>query len=96
LGQASSAVSNSYNPSRLMMGAAAYIVLFPPVVVARRRIEAKFAPSSTRKSWKRRTRSCPRACYTILLSLLVVPLGLVGGLTLAVLASSVTDGYDGC
>lgn len=46
LGQASSAVSNSYNPSPLMMGAAAYIVLFLPVVVAGRWIETKF-------SWKR-------------------------------------------
>ncbi len=46
LGQASSAVSNSYNPSPLMMGAAAYVVLFLPVVIAGRWIEAKFA-------WKR-------------------------------------------
>src|SRR5882757_1626835 len=46
LGQASSAVSNSYNPSPLMMGAAAYIVLFLPVVVIGRWIETKFA-------WKR-------------------------------------------
>lgn len=46
LGQASSAVSNSYNPSPLMMGAAAYIVLFLPVVVAGRWIETKLA-------WKR-------------------------------------------
>jgi polar amino acid transport system permease protein len=46
LGQASSAVSNSYNPSPLMMGSAAYIVLFLPVVVAGRWIETKFA-------WKR-------------------------------------------
>lgn len=46
LGMASSAVSNSYNPSPLMMGAAAYIVLFLPVVVAARWIETKF-------SWKR-------------------------------------------
>jgi polar amino acid transport system permease protein len=46
LGQASSAMSNSYNPSPLMMGAAAYIVLFFPVVVAARWIETKFA-------WKR-------------------------------------------
>jgi len=46
LGQASSAMSNSYNPSPLMMGAAAYIVLFLPVVVAARWVETKFA-------WKR-------------------------------------------
>jgi polar amino acid transport system permease protein len=46
LGMASSAVSNSYNPSPLMMGAAAYLVLFLPVVVAARWIETKFA-------WKR-------------------------------------------
>src|SRR5919204_1872191 len=46
LGQASSAVSNSYNPSPLMMGAAAYLVLFVPVVVAGRWVETRFA-------WKR-------------------------------------------
>ena len=46
LGQASSAVSNSYNPSPLMLGAAAYLVLFFPVVVAGRWVETKFA-------WKR-------------------------------------------
>ncbi|MEX2222455.1 MAG: amino acid ABC transporter permease [Candidatus Rokuibacteriota bacterium] len=46
LGQASSAMSNSYNPSPLMMGAAAYIVLFFPVVVAGRWVETRFA-------WKR-------------------------------------------
>jgi polar amino acid transport system permease protein len=46
LGQASSAMSNSYNPSPLMLGAAAYIVLFFPVVVAGRWVETRFA-------WKR-------------------------------------------
>ena len=46
LGQASSAVSNSYNPSPLMLGAAAYLMLFLPVVVAARWIETRFA-------WKR-------------------------------------------
>ena len=46
LGEASSAMSNSYNPSPLMMGAAAYLVLFLPVVVAARWVETKFA-------WKR-------------------------------------------
>jgi len=46
LGQASSAMSNSYNPSPLMMGAAAYLVLFFPVVVAGRWVETRFA-------WKR-------------------------------------------
>jgi len=46
LGMASSAVSNSYNPSPLMMGAAAYLVLFLPVVVLARWIETRFA-------WKR-------------------------------------------
>ncbi|MBS0538892.1 MAG: amino acid ABC transporter permease [Proteobacteria bacterium] len=43
LGMASSAVSNSYNPSPLILGAAAYLVLFIPVVVVARRIETKFA-----------------------------------------------------
>ena len=46
LGQASSAVSNSYNPSPLMLGAGAYLVLFLPVVVAARFVE-------TRLAWKR-------------------------------------------
>ena len=46
LGEASSAVANSYNPSPLMLGAAAYLVLFLPVVVGARWIETKFA-------WKR-------------------------------------------
>src|SRR5919197_2286103 len=46
LGQASSAVSNSYNPSPLMMGAAAYLILFLPVVVLGRWVE-------TRMTWKR-------------------------------------------
>ena len=46
LGAASSAMSNSYNPSPLMMGAAAYVILFLPVVVFSRRLEKKFA-------WKR-------------------------------------------
>jgi polar amino acid transport system permease protein len=46
LGQASSAVSNSYNPSPLTMAAAAYLLLFLPVVVLGRWIETKF-------SWKR-------------------------------------------
>ena len=46
LGMASSAVSNSYHPSPLIMAAAAYIILFLPVVVAARWIETKFA-------WKR-------------------------------------------
>lgn len=46
LGMASSAVSNSYNPSPLMLGAGAYLVLFLPVVVAARWIESRFA-------WKR-------------------------------------------
>ena len=46
LGQASSAMSNSYNPSPLMMGAAAYLVLFFPVVLFGRWVETRFA-------WKR-------------------------------------------
>ena len=46
LGMASSAVSNSYNPSPLILGAAAYLVLFVPVVVVARWVETKFA-------WKR-------------------------------------------
>jgi polar amino acid transport system permease protein len=46
LGMASSAVSNSYNPSPLVMGAAAYLMLFVPVVVGARWIETRFA-------WKR-------------------------------------------
>jgi polar amino acid transport system permease protein len=46
LGMASSAVSNSYNPSPLILGSAAYLILFIPVVVAARWIEARY-------SWKR-------------------------------------------
>src|SRR5260370_643248 len=42
LGEASSAMSNSYNPSPLMMGAAAYLVLFLPVVVAARWVGTRF------------------------------------------------------
>jgi polar amino acid transport system permease protein len=43
LGQASSAVSNSYNPSPLTLGAAAYLILFLPVVILARRVEKRFA-----------------------------------------------------
>ena len=46
LGMASSAVSNSYNPSPLTLGAAAYLVLFFPMVVFGRWLE-------TRMAWKR-------------------------------------------
>ena len=46
LGTASSAVSNSYNPSPLTMSAIAYLILFLPVVVLGRWLE-------TRMAWKR-------------------------------------------
>ena len=46
LGMASSAVSNSYNPSPLMLGAIAYLVLFLPMVIFGRWLE-------TRMTWKR-------------------------------------------
>lgn len=46
LGMASSAVSNSYNPSPLTLGAAAYVILFFPMVVLGRWLE-------TRMRWKR-------------------------------------------
>ena len=46
LGMASSAVSNSYNPSPLTLGAAAYVILFFPMVVLGRWLE-------TRMPWKR-------------------------------------------
>jgi polar amino acid transport system permease protein len=46
LGAASSAVSNSYNPSPLTLAAAAYLVLFFPMVVMGRWLE-------TRMRWKR-------------------------------------------
>ncbi|MBV9782572.1 MAG: amino acid ABC transporter permease [Acidisphaera sp.] len=46
LSQASSAVSLSANPSPLLLGAAAYLVLFLPVVVFGRWVETRFA-------WKR-------------------------------------------
>lgn len=41
LGEASSAVSNSYNPSPLTLGAGAYILLFLPVVILARRLERR-------------------------------------------------------
>jgi polar amino acid transport system permease protein len=41
LGMASSAVSNSYNPSPLTMAAAAYLILFFPMVVFGRWLETK-------------------------------------------------------
>jgi polar amino acid transport system permease protein len=46
LGVASSAVSNSYNPSPLTLGAGAYLILFFPMVVLGRWLE-------TRMRWKR-------------------------------------------
>jgi polar amino acid transport system permease protein len=46
LGMASSAVSNSYNPSPLTLGAIAYLILFLPMVIAGRWLE-------TRMTWKR-------------------------------------------
>ena len=46
LGVASSAVSNSYNPSPLTLGAGAYLILFFPMVVVGRWLE-------TRMRWKR-------------------------------------------
>ena len=46
LGMASSAVSNSYNPSPLTLGALAYLILFFPMVVFGRWLE-------TRMRWKR-------------------------------------------
>lgn len=46
LGMASSAVSNSYNPSPLTMGAIAYLILFLPMVVVGRWLE-------TRMTWRR-------------------------------------------
>lgn len=46
LGAASSAASNSGNPTPLMLGAAAYLVLFVPFVMLGRWIETRFA-------WKR-------------------------------------------
>src|SRR3954449_11685485 len=45
LGMASSAVSNSYNPSPLMLGAIAYLILFLPMVIFGRWLE-------TRMTWK--------------------------------------------
>jgi polar amino acid transport system permease protein len=42
LGAASSAMSNSYNPSPLLLGAGAYLLLFLPVVVLGRHIEQRY------------------------------------------------------
>ena len=87
-------MSNSYNPSPLMMGAAAYVVLFLPVVVAARwietqvrveaMIEAFFNLEIIEAAWPI---VLAGLLNTILLSLIVVPLGLFGGLILALLAS---------
>jgi polar amino acid transport system permease protein len=44
LGAASSAMSNSYNASPLLLGAAAYLVLFVPVVVLGRLVERRLGP----------------------------------------------------
>ena len=95
LGMASSAVSNSYNPSPLMMGAAAYLVLFLPVVVAARWIETRFAMEEIVQAFFN-TEIAQAALpivlqgllNTVLLSLMVVPLGFIGGLILAMLALS--------
>ena len=46
LGMASSAVSNSYNPSPLTLAAIAYLILFLPMVIVGRWLE-------TRMTWKR-------------------------------------------
>ena len=46
LSQASSAISFSFNPSPLTLGAAAYLILFFPVVLLGRWIETRFG-------WKR-------------------------------------------
>jgi polar amino acid transport system permease protein len=46
LSQASSGVSHSFNPSPLTLGAAAYLLLFVPVVALGRWVETRFA-------WKR-------------------------------------------
>ena len=87
-------MSNSYNPSPLMMGAAAYLVLFLPVVVAGAldrdevRVEAMiqtfFNPEIIAAAWPI---VLAGLLNTVLLSLIVVPLGLLGGLMLALLAS---------
>ncbi len=42
LGAASSGMSNSYNPSPLVLGAVAYLVLFVPVVIVGRKIERRY------------------------------------------------------
>lgn len=42
LGAATSAMSNSYNPSPLLLGAGAYLLLFLPVVMLGRWVEARF------------------------------------------------------
>ena len=93
LGQASSAMSNSYNPSPLMMGAAAYLVLFLPgrrggaldrdQVRVEAMIQTFFNPEIIAAAWPI---VLAGLLNTILLSLIVVPLGLLGGLILALLA----------
>ncbi len=46
LGAASSAMSNSYNASPLLLGAGAYLVLFVPVVVLGRFVERRLGPTA--------------------------------------------------
>ena len=87
-------MSNSYNPSPLMMGAAAYLVLFLPgrrggaldrdQVRVEAMIQTFFNPEIIAAAWPI---VLAGLLNTILLSLIVVPLGLFGGLILALLAS---------
>lgn len=49
LGAASSAMSNSYNASPLLLGAAAYLVLFVPVVVLGRQVERRLGRGLTHR-----------------------------------------------
>ena len=100
LDQAQIAVSFSGNPTPLMMGAAAYIVLFIPVVAlgAHGRDAVRVAAGLMdvflhqffnleimRQAWPIIFRACrPRSCCRSL----VIPLGLAGGLVLALASLS--------
>ena len=101
LNQATTAQSFSGNATPLMMGAIAYIVLFIPVVALRpltrnalRVAEetdgrARSSSSSISTSWRARCRWCCTGLQqTLLLCLIVIPLGLVGGLVFALASLS--------
>ena len=100
LNQATTAESFSGNATPLMMGAIAYLVLFIPVVVLGRFLETRFAwrrvlmEAITRQFFNIgiMKQAFPIVVagleQTIIICLIVVPLGLVGGLAFGLISSS--------